>query len=199
MIGRLRGQVVDVDGSLVTVEVAGGGYEVHVPDVVVLEIRNSEEVQLLTRQVFREDGVSLYGFLRPFQRRLFDLLTTVKGCGPKVGLSLLSLGEEAVSSAILSQDARVLARATGVGARLAERIILELKEKMAEESLHQRVRSSTDRAAVAVPIKDELIEALLGLGYRRQEVEGAAAEARKAHETVEEQLRAALRTLTAKA
>src|SRR5471032_1243305 len=138
MIGRLRGELLEVDGSMVVVDAGGVGYEVLVPDAVVVQMPIvGERVDLLIRQIFREDGVSLYGFLLPFQRRLFDLLLSVKGCGPKEGLALIGqLGEDTVASAILGQDARVLARATGVGARLAERIILELKDKMHEETLH---------------------------------------------------------------
>src|SRR5437016_3561409 len=136
MIGRLCGVLLEASGGMVLVDCGGVGYEVLVPESVMLQMPCvGERVELRIRQVFREDDVSLYGFLEPFQRRLFDLLLTVKGCGPKIGLSLIGqLGEDAVCGAILTQDARALSRATGVGARLAERIILELKEKMAQEN-----------------------------------------------------------------
>lgn len=179
------------------VECGGVGYEVLVPETVLICLPASgEEVILLIRQIFREDGVSLYGFLEIFQRRLFDLLMTVKGCGPKVGLSLIgTVGEEAVAGAILAQDPRVLSRAPGVGARLAERIILELKEKIGEEQFQRKVMA----AVAAVPVRhlpaDELVEALLALGYRRGEAENAANEARDNADNVEEQLRHALRVL----
>src|SRR5438874_8972209 len=128
MIGRLRGKLLGIEGGMAVVDCSGVGYEVLLPDSVMLQMPiPGEHVDLLIRQIFREDGVSLYGFLQSFQRRLFDLLLTVKGCGPKVGLSLIGqVGEESVASAILVGDARVLARATGVGPRLAERIVLEL-------------------------------------------------------------------------
>src|SRR5471030_658301 len=115
MIGRLRGELLDVDGSMVVVDAGGVGYEVQLPDAVIVQLPLiGERVDLLTRQIFREDGVSLYGFLLPFQRRLFDLLLSVKGCGPKVGLALIgSIGEEAIVSAVSLEDARALARAPG--------------------------------------------------------------------------------------
>jgi len=197
MIGRLRGALVETEGSMAVVECGGVGYEVLVPETVLLCLPPAgEEVTLLIRQIFREDGVSLYGFLEAFQRRLFDLLMTVKGCGPKVALSLLGMvGEEAVAGAILAQDPRVLARASGVGARLAERIILELKEKIGEEQFQRKVMA----AVAAVPTRhapsDELVDALLALGYRRNEAENAASEARESADNVEEQLRHALRLL----
>ncbi len=196
MIGRLRGTLVERDGALVVVECAGVGYEVLVPESVLVHLPTLDvEVTLLVRQIFREDGVSLYGFLEPFQRRLFDLLMTVKGCGPKVGLSLLGMiGEDAVAGAIQTQDAKVLTRATGVGARLAERIILELREKIGEEQFARRVQAA---AVVKTPTAqaDELVDALLALGYRRGEAESAATEAREQAEGVEEQLRHALKVL----
>jgi Holliday junction DNA helicase RuvA len=192
MIGRLRGTVLEVAGALVTVDVGGVGYEVLVPDSVLLQLPGvGQNADLRIRQIFREDGVTLYGFLSAAQRRLFDLLMDVKGCGPKIGLALIGqLGEEAVFSAIVSQDARVLARATGVGPRLAERIILELKEKVAEEVFLQKVTGG----AKATPVpEDEAVEALLALGYRRAEAESALRDAGDGD--VQERIRQALRKL----
>jgi holliday junction DNA helicase RuvA len=198
MIGRLRGELLEVTGNMVVVDVGGVGYEVLVPDSVMLQMpQPGEKIDLRIRQVIREDAHTLYGFLEPFQRRLFDLLTDVKGCGPKSGLSLIGqLGEDAVAGAILAGDARVLARASGVGPRLAERIILELKEKIAEESFLKKVEgSAAGKVRTPAQPEDELVDALLALGYRRQEAESAANEARDKGDTVEEQLKIALRGL----
>lgn len=192
MIGRLRGTVLETAGNLVTVDVGGVGYEVLVPDSVLIHVgREGASVDLRVRQVFREDGVTLYGFSEAGQRRLFDLLMEVKGCGPKIGLALLGqLGEETVTAAIAGQDARQLARATGVGPRLAERIILELKDKISEEMLLARASGVKLKAAPA----DEVVEALMALGYRRIEAENAADSA-GTEGSVEERIRAALRVL----
>ena len=124
---------------------------------------------------------------------------SVKGCGPKIGLALIGqLGEDAVAGAILAQDSKVLSRATGVGLRLAERIILELKDKMQEETLHRKIEAAVSagssrpgRAALA----DDLVDALVALGYKRMEAEGAADYARGQAEVVEDQLKFALRSL----
>jgi len=196
MIGRLRGELVEIEGNMAVVDAGGVGYEVTLPDSLLPKLGvPGDRVDLITRQIFREDGVSLYGFLESFQRRLFDLLLSVKGCGPKVGLALIGqLGEDTVASAILSQDARVLARATGVGARLAERIILELKDKMQEETLHRKLFAAT--APKKAPVQtDELVDALIALGYRRTEAEGAAAAGREGAEGVADQLKIALNHL----
>lgn len=180
---------------MVVVEACGVGYEVMVPESVLLSLPPvGERVDLRIRQVFREDGVTLYGFADAFQRRLFDLLLEVKGCGPKIGLALIGqLGEDAVAGAIQAQDTRALCRATGVGPRLAERIALELRDKIQEEALARKAQSSARRTPPAPD--DELVDALLSLGYRRAEAEAAAEAARAQAEGVEEQLRIALRSL----
>ena len=144
-----------------------------------------------------KDGQALYGFSDPYQRSLFDLLTEVKGCGPKIGLSLLSeLGADGLEEAILHQDPRSLARATGVGPRLADRLILELKDKIGQEASRRRTMAvvSGGRPVASVP-NDPLIEALMGLGYRRAEAELAAVRARDESLELEEQIRIALRGL----
>jgi Holliday junction DNA helicase RuvA len=197
MIGRLRGELLGIEGGMAVIDCAGVGYEVLVPDSVMLQLPNpGERVDLLTRQIFREDGVSLYGFLQPFQRRLFDLLLSVKGCGPRIGLALIGqLGEESVANAIANQDPRALARANGVGPRLAERIILELKEKIIEETFQRRAVASIQKPTSKAEPTDELTEALINLGYKRSEIDAVVEEAKDSAETVEGQLRHALRSL----
>jgi len=197
MIGRLRGVLVEVEGALALVDCGGVGYEVSLPAGVLMTLPPAgDPVELLTRQIFREDGVTLYGFVEPFQRRLFDLLLTVQGCGPKAALALIGqLGEDAVASAILAQDARSLTRATGVGPKLGERIILELKTKMSEEALHRKIEASAIAKKKPAPPADELVDALLALGYRRNEAEAAANEAREQASEVPDQIRHALRLL----
>lgn len=181
---------------MAVVDAGGVGYEVQLPDAVIVQLPPiGEQVSLLIRQIFREDGVSLYGFLLPFQRRLFDLLLSVKGCGPKVGLALIGqVGEDAVAAAILAQDPKTLTRASGVGARLAERIILELKDKIQEEAFLKRIQAAAP-SKKAPPIEDELVDALLNLGYRRNEAEAAAHEARGQADDVSDQIKLALRRL----
>ncbi|MBI1757549.1 MAG: Holliday junction branch migration protein RuvA [Fimbriimonas ginsengisoli] len=190
----MRGELTEVVGSIALVDVAGVGYEVQIPDSVLMRLpAPGHPVDLRIRQIFREDAVSLYGFLEAYERRLFDLLIEVKGCGPKIALSLIGqLGAESVSSAILSQDARALIRASGVGQKLAERLILELREKLGQEAFRLRLEAAATPGG-APP--DELVDALLALGYRRVEAESAASEARDQAEDVEDQLRVALRSL----
>ena len=194
MIARLRGELLESGGGRVVVDAGGVGYEVDVAESVLVALPGlGERVDLHIRQVFREDGTSLYGFLEAFDRRMFDLVTEVKGCGPKVALSLLdTLGADGVAGGIGAQDAKSLTRASGVGMRLAERIILELKEKVQAETLMRRSGSAT--RTKAAPPDDELVEALMALGYRRPESEKAAIET-TSDMTLQDRLKAALRNL----
>jgi len=174
MIGRIRGEVLEKSHGVAVVDCNGVGYEISVPESVMVQMPAlGSRVDLYIRQVFREDGVSLYGFMAPFERRVFDLLLEVKGCGPKVGLALLGqLGAQLVAQSVIASDARTLCKATGVGQRLADRIILEIKTKMSDEV---GAYSITNAMPMAAPwIDDELISALLGLEVKKAEAEWAA-------------------------
>jgi len=195
VIGRIRGELIELDGNLATIEAGGIGYEVLLPESIALQMPNvGEAATVIVRQVFREDGTSLYGFLERGERHLFDLLLEVQGCGPKVALALIGqLGQEGVVSGIVTQDARSLQRANGVGPRLAERIVLELREKVTQKRLLDKAAVAARGANGRPP--DELVEALLSLGYRRGEAENAAAEVRGESDALDEQIKAALRKL----
>ena len=194
MIGRLSGLVVELQGNLVTLDVHGVGYEVLLPHSVLHHLPAlGMPCTLIIRQIFREDGTMLYGFLEPFQRRMFDLLTEVKGCGPKISLALIGeVGELAVAAAIVGQDARTLSQATGVGPRLAERIILELRDKVQKEG--HAPSSAITHAAIGEPESD-LVEALLALGYRKQEADLAASQVPADSRDLPTRIRAALQLL----
>lgn len=171
MIGLLRGCVVEIEGNLALIEVAGVGYEVIVPDSALGRLAPKSDVTLYTRQIFREDGVTLCGFLDRNERRVFDLLLEVKGCGPKVAQALIGqVGADAISSSIIGNDAKTLSRASGVGQRLAERIILELKPKIEKGTF---VLGGSAVAVISNPDRD-LVEALVTLGYRRQDADMCA-------------------------
>lgn len=169
MIGLLRGTVVEIEGNLALIEVSGVGYEVIVPDSALGRLTPKSEATLYTRQIFREDGVTLCGFLDRGERRVFDLLLEVKGCGPKVAQALIGqVGADAISTSIIGNDAKTLSRATGVGQRLAERIILELKPKIEKGAF---VLSGAGSAVILSSPDRDLVEALVTLGYRRQDAD----------------------------
>lgn len=197
MIARLRGEILEAESSPIVVDCHGVGYEVHVPHSVLVEHGIvGTPIDLYTCLVIRETDHTLYGFSNPRQRRLFEMLREVKGCGAKISLALIStLSEGGAVEAILTQNAKTLATTPGIGPRLAERIVLELKDKI----LELQIAPIPGRAAVtpikSTPNDDPLAEALLTLGYRRQEFEDAAAIAREQSTDLSEQVRIALRNL----
>jgi len=150
---------------------------------------------LLVRQVFREDGQTMYGFVTADSRRLFDLLLGVSGCGPKSALSLLSLDETTVARAIVQGDTKTLTRASGVGPKLAQKIIIDLKDKVGAIVAHGNL---APRPVVAVVEDDDLLAALLALGFRRAEAEPVAERARQEANDVAGQIRIATALLRPK-
>ncbi|MDI9636771.1 Holliday junction branch migration protein RuvA [Kamptonema cortianum] len=198
MISRLRGEVIEVEGSKIVVLCHGVGYEVAVPsNLLSSHGRLGEHAEFYTRQVIREDDHTLYGFANQDQRKLFDLLREVKGCGPKFSLNLIGfLGEAGVVEAVIYGDIKALTQSPGVGPKLAERILVELKDKLATFKFESSVARAVIESHQSRPsVSDELLAALLSLGYRRSEIEETASLAREAHDNIEEQLKFALRRL----
>lgn len=178
MIGRLRGELLEVAGGVAVVECGGVGYEVVLPEDVALSLpAPGTELTLTIRQIVREDGSTLYGFPLARDRRVFDLLLKVNGCGPRVAMAILAqVGPEATVRAILDDDLKRLVVATGVGKRLGERILLELRPTIQEEAAALAILPSGTAPVRADDVDRDLLDALLALGYRANEAEKAAAE-----------------------
>lgn len=183
-IARLRGVIEERGPDSLIVDVGGVGFLVYCPAGVIARAKTGAEVTLHTHLIVREDGMTLYGFREGQDQRLFRDLTTVSGVGPKVGLALLSMmSADELAFAIASGNAAALARAPGVGQKLASRIVLELRGKI------------TSAAPVAIPgvESEEVIAALMGLGYSQAEATDAVARSDlPADAPVEEKVRLAL-------
>lgn len=195
MISRISGLLLEGNLNRVVVDCHGVGYEVLVPESIYSSLPDiGGPVSFYTRQIFREDTQFLVGFIEDQDRQLFDLLTEVKGCGPKIALAVIGdLGSGTTLNAIAAEDPKTLAKASGVGPRLAERIILELKEKVRNLSFSIKV-AGVNKTTAVVAITDDLVEALLALGYKRQEAEASALEFPEGD--LNERLRQALRKST---
>ena len=185
MIARLTGTVLDLGADSLVVDVGGVGYLVHAPVSVLSTARVGSEVTLHTHLVVREDSMTLYGFLDAHEGRLFQTLTSVSGVGPKVGLALLSIMDaDELSFAIASGNAASLARATGVGQKLAARVVVELKDKMTAAA----APSTTPGVE-----SEEIVAALMALGYSQAEATDAVARADLPEDAaIEEKVRLAL-------
>ncbi|MEJ2547131.1 MAG: Holliday junction branch migration protein RuvA [Gemmatimonadota bacterium] len=197
MIGRVRGALVAVKADRVTLMTPGGvGYVLHVPTGVFEGLPAiGETVELYTTLAVREDTLLLFGFVTDRDRDLFLRLRTVSGVGPMLSLAILSaLPARRVVGAIRSREAAVLQTVSGVGKKTAERIVLDLSDKLDDLGWQDDGVPETRPGGVA-----EALEALRALGYSSAEAESAVAAARReaAPETLgtEELVRAALRHL----
>lgn len=171
MIAQLTGVVTRSEGSAVVLDVGGVGYLVHVPAPLLSILPRSEgPVTLLTHLVVREDEMSLYGFSRPLELQVFRALLGVTGVGPKVGLALLSaLDVVELAGALSSNDTKAVTRVPGVGPKLAQRLCLELGDRMASLAFEQAIDRSTasERTSQENSAFEDAIEGLVSLGYSR--------------------------------
>ena len=176
MIGLLRGQLVKRDPAHVIVEVNGVGYRVFVPLSTYYRLPDEGiEVLLHTVTYLREDALHLYGFITERERALFDLLRGVTGIGPRLAINILSgITAEELAAAIGRADLVRLSAIPGVGRKTSERIVLELKEKILP-LLEQAVAAPEgDRSE---EVLQDVVSALLNLGYNRSAASKAAAKA----------------------
>ena len=168
------------------VDVNGVGYKVNAPLAVVAQLPPvGEEVRLLISTVVREDSITLYGFSEEAQQSIFELLTTVSGVGPRVALNILSvMPVEQIAYAISSESFHELNRVPGIGTKTAQRIVLELREKITTLVWAEAARKSIP--AEQRPL-DDAVEGLVALGYNRHDARVAVDEAVKSvadkHET----------------
>ncbi len=164
MIAHVSGMVAEkFNGSLI-VDVSGVGYEVAVAFSDYEKAMLNEEVKLYTHHHVREQSQELFGFSTLAAKKLFELLITVQGVGPKAAISILSIDEsEAVRNAIASGDSTFIARAGGIGKRIAERVVVDLKEKVGMPLRYDN--SSLTGMSQSINHSDEALEALMALGY----------------------------------
>ncbi len=163
MIAHVSGIVAEKFNSSVIVDVHGVGYEVAVALGDFEHAVLNEEVKFYTYHHIREQSQELFGFSSLAAKKLFEMLITVQGVGPKAALAILSLGDsEMVRNAIASSDAVFIAKASGVGKRIAERIVVDLADKV---GLPVRMNISPTGATGQVSHNDEALEALVALGY----------------------------------
>jgi holliday junction DNA helicase RuvA len=163
MIAHVSGEVVEKFEGTLIIDVGGLGYEVLVADSDFDATTLHDRIKLFTHDHLRENAHDLFGFSSLAAKKLFEMLISISGVGPRMALSVLSLGPpEQVRSAIASGDVAFVQQANGVGKRIAERVTNELRDKVGLPS--QYVAGST----VAVPEGDDALDALVALGYNLQ-------------------------------
>jgi Holliday junction DNA helicase RuvA len=199
VIARLAGRLVEKSADGLVVDVAGVGYAVHVSLQTLAGLPAvGAAVTLLVHTEVREDAIELFGFEQARERTVFHLLRRVKGLGPRISLAVLSgMPVDALCQAVAAGDVARLQTIPGVGRRLAERIVVECREAMAELSQQAGPAAAAGPAGTLAGAQAEAVSALVNLGYKRAEAEDAVRKHSKTGATLEEVIRGALQGLSA--
>lgn len=172
MISYIKGNLADVAQDSIVIDVSGIGWQVFVPGQVLDHLpAMGEPIKIHTWLQVREDALTLFGFLTKDDLRIFKLLIGVNGVGPKNALAILSvLTTDDLRFAILGDDAKAIAKTPGVGAKTAQRLILELKDKISlEDAFEQKMAHVQQAQADTSGVKAEAVMALTALGYSSSE------------------------------
>lgn len=170
MYSYIRGVLTDVEENLVVIEAGGIGYNIYTTAQTFDYLPSvGDELKLYTYLNVREDAMLLYGFLTKDDLRVFKLLLGVSGIGPKGALAILSvMSTDDLRFAVLADDAKAIAKAPGIGAKTAQRLILELKDKLSlEDAFEQKLSNEAAKKAPnhLTGIKNDAVQALVALGY----------------------------------
>ena len=197
MIYYVSGPVTVLEPGLAVVECGGVGYGCRVTAYTAGQLKLNQSTRLYITESIREDAHDLYGFISREEQHCFGLLTSVNGVGPKAALSILSGGPQNFTLAVMTGDEKLLTAAQGVGKKLAQRIILELKDKLGGSGME--LDFSTGTAPVAAPAGNAALAnaALQELGYSTAEIT-AALKGADPNATTEELVRYALRAMVMK-
>ena len=189
MIGRLHGKLIEKTPPQVLVDVGGVGYEVDVPMSTFCNLpAEGSEITLLTHFIVREDAQLLYGFATAAERQTFRALIRISGVGPRIALAVLSgMSTQDLADAVEQGNATLLTRVPGIGKKTADRLVLELKGKLAGNA-------SAPAGGAASAAQADILSALMALGYSEREAQ-ASVRALPAEVTVSEGIRLALKAL----
>lgn len=187
MIAKLKGKIDFIRDSYVVVEVGGIGYKIFVTAYTMGNVAGLEDVEFYIHTHVREDVLALYGFLSLDELEMFELLISVSGIGPKAGLGILSIADpKTIRTAVANEDASILTKVSGVGKKTAGRVILELKNKIGDLSVHEKHEVVSDSDA---------LEALIAMGYSVSESRDILKDIPKEVSDVGERVKTALKNL----
>ena len=195
MIAYLKG-IIDIKRQdYVVIDVHGVGYKIFMPEGAIQNLEVDSEAKIYTFMRVREDDVSLYGFLNVEELAMFELLISVGGIGAKSAVGILSnIAPSKFALAVITDDLTTLKKLPGIGAKTAQRIILELKDKIKTQEATEQENEIKQKTEVSDSAKDA-IEALQVLGYTRREVEEAISKIGESNLTTEEIIKQGLKYL----
>lgn len=196
MFYYLKGSISYKDENFVALDINGAGYKVYTTIGTISKVQMGEETTLYTYVNIREDIFDIYGFPTKEELAFFELLISVSGVGPKAGLSVLSaLSLSDLITAVVTNDAKTISTAKGVGSKLAQRIILELKSKISDSDIVSGIKGEGGFSDfLSVDSSNEAVSALITLGYSSQEARRAVAGVENPS-TVEETIKEALKRM----
>ena len=161
MIASVRGEVIDIALDHAVIEAAGVGYRVNATPSTLSTLRRGTEARLITAMIVREDSMTLYGFTDADARDLFNTLLSVSGVGPKIALATLAVHDaQALRQALADSDVTALTRVPGIGKRSAERLVLELRDKVGAVGPSVGLPATNGHS-----VRGPVVEALVGLGF----------------------------------
>lgn len=174
MISSVRGEVVAIGLDHAVVEVGGVGLAVQATPNTLATLRRGQQARLATALVVREDSLTLFGFTDDEQRDVFGLLQSVAGIGPRMALATLAvLDPDALATALVEGDVKTLTRVPGIGAKVAQRMVLELKDKVVAPAVGAAVPEPVPLRRAGDPRREQVVEALVGLGFTARPAEAA--------------------------
>lgn len=187
MIGKLKGTVDYFGDGHLVIDVNGVGYKVSCNEVMIGKAAGSETLELFIYTHVKEDQLSLIGFETQNELELFELLISVSGVGPKAALNILNIASpDVVKTAIVNQDSSILTQVSGIGKKTAERLILELQNKVKNFSATVQETARGDQ---------DVIEALVSMGYNISEAREAAKNVQSESDDISERIKLALRSI----
>lgn len=188
MIAKLKGKIEYFNDNYLVIDVNSVGYKVNVTDFTFGKLAGKkEDVSLHIYTYVREDILELYGFLEVTEKNMFELLISISGIGPKAAMSILSVADpKSIQVAILNEDTSILTKVSGIGKKTAERVVLELQNKVADLPIGDKEGATAD---------SEVIEALMAMGYSASQSREALKEVSSDSESVEDKIKSALKEL----
>ena len=200
MISYIRGELVDIQEDKIIVDVGGVGYGIYMPRQAITRLPAAgREVKIHTYLNVREDAMQLFGFLSKDDLEVFKLVIGVSGIGPKGGLSILSgVSPDELRFAVISNDTKAISKTPGIGKKTAEKLIIELKDKLSMEDVLERGKDSLEysqETSESVGVQAEAVQALVALGYGSTEALRAVKNVIADGMTVEEVLKLSLKQM----
>lgn len=175
MIGYIKGEVAEIGADYLIIENNGIGYKLNSSSNTIAQVQPGEEIKIFTKMIVREDDISLCGFFSKDEENMFNLLTSVSKIGTKVGMSILSFATPSeLNRYIVTNDTAALSKAPGVGKKTAERIVLELKDKVKKLAFEDDTPVSVSEIRQPESSEEDgAVEGLMQLGYSKAEAQEA--------------------------